>query len=107
LSGVGSIHNVTSEQVSCLFLQTVGSSDFKMLLSEQCANIKCYVLLYKSLSGALQMAEDEYDKAIMKKDLVCKWHKCFHYDDPCCSQPSTLTNNENGELVHNVVLNDQ
>jgi hypothetical protein len=40
------------------------------LAIEQCANIKFCVLLHKSLSEALQMIEETYDKAAMNKALV-------------------------------------
>jgi hypothetical protein len=43
-----------------------------MLATEQCANIKFCVLLYKSLSEALRMIEEAYDKPAMNKALVCE-----------------------------------
>jgi hypothetical protein len=39
--------------------------------------IKFCVFLYKSPSEKLQMLEEAYDKAAMKKPQVYKWHKCF------------------------------
>jgi hypothetical protein len=51
--------------------------------TEQCANIKFCVLLFKSPSETLQTLEEMYGKVAMKKTLVYERHKCFCYN-PCC-----------------------
>jgi hypothetical protein len=45
-----------------------------MSATEQPENIKFCVFLYTSPSEILQMLEEVYDKAAMKKMQVHKWH---------------------------------
>jgi hypothetical protein len=77
-------------------------------LATECANIKFYVLLYKSSSEILQTFEVAYGKAALKNTQIYKSHKNFHIgcasvnDDSHCKQLSTSTTDENIENVCNV-----
>jgi hypothetical protein len=80
-----------------------------MSATEQIANIKPCVLLYKSPLQTLQMLEEAYGKVAVKKMQVHEWHKrscidCISaHEDLFCGQPSTLIEEENIKCVHNAV----
>lgn len=78
-----------AERAVCFCDVDVTSSEFEMALFEQHTNIKCYVLLQKSLSELLTMSQKDYGDSAMKKytDKNClnntvtggeTW--CFLYD---------------------------
>jgi hypothetical protein len=58
-------------------LQIVGSSCLKMSATKQYDNLKFCILLQKLPSETLQMLEEVYDKAAVRKTQVYEWHKCF------------------------------
>jgi hypothetical protein len=119
MSGVGSIHDIISEQVLLVYRMLSLSAvcmDCWFIMFENVSHGTMYKQIVFCCTNLLQeilwILEEAYGKVEMKKTQVYQWHKCFHdgrasvSGDAPCRRPSTVMDDNKHWECAQVVQSD-